>query len=457
MADADSALAGDGSAGRTTGAGLPSPSAAGVADVSAVPRPSRADPAPDGEPACAADGAAAIRRDTGSTRRWVRTSDAGGAAAAGPVATGLSRIPEEGGAGFTDRTDGAWGDTTGPTTGPPDADATDVEAAGTDVADPAGAGAEAAAAAPGPADGKAAEAGTDAPEEPAPLDEEPGTGPPERAEPPAPGPAADLCPAVGLAADADRSTGVAEPSAVTDLAGDVAADGPADPAPPADGPVKGTPGPPDGRPTPLPDAPADAGDIPAADDVPAAPRGGSHRSGTAGARCTTGPGPGDGSDAAGCSSPVTGRPGNGCAVPPPSTALDRPSRTAWEAAPMKDGFCQVGSRPPNPRSATPAGLGASARWIGGSTDQVAGTGARPPPAGPSPPPGVAPGDTGSADAAAPGGISPPGTATEPPGAVPPVPSSSVRPRNRSRKPTAQPSAPARVTRDAISPVYRRRS
>ncbi|GAB1327274.1 hypothetical protein ACE1SV_16130 [Streptomyces sennicomposti] len=204
------------------------------------------------------------------------------------------------------------------------------------------------------------------------------------------------------------------------------------------------------------------------DGVPdaAAPRGGSHRSGTAGARCTTGPWPAaDGSDAdgraaAGCSSPVTGRPGNGCcAVPPPSRALERPSRTACDAMPMKAGFCQVGSRPPNPRSATPAGLGASARWIGGSADQAAGTTARPPAAATSPPEDTAPGDDTSPPADT--GPSPPPEGTDPEDASAPPedtapgdtsPPSSARPRNRSRNPTAQPSAPARVTRDAISPV-----
>ncbi|MYX44157.1 hypothetical protein GTW59_24280 [Streptomyces sp. SID89] len=222
----------------------------------------------------------------------------------------------------------------------------------------------------------------------------------------------------------------------------------------------------------------------------ATPRGGSHRSGTAGARCTTGPWPAadgsdaDGSAAAGCSSPVTGRPGNGCcAVPPPSSALERPSRTACEAVPMKAGFCQVGSRPPNPRSATPAGLGASARWIGGSADQAAGATARPPPAATSPPEDPAPEDDTSPpeetvpeddtsppeetapedDPSPPGDPAPspppedtdPEDTSEPPEDTAPgdtSPPSSARPRNRSRNPTAQPSAPARVTRDAISPV-----
>ncbi|GAB1327275.1 hypothetical protein ACE1SV_16140 [Streptomyces sennicomposti] len=54
-------------------------------------------------PGAAAAGDAAIRRDTGSTRPCVRVSDAGGAAAAGPVRTGLTRSPEEGGAGRTGR------------------------------------------------------------------------------------------------------------------------------------------------------------------------------------------------------------------------------------------------------------------------------------------------------------------------------------------------------------------
>ncbi|QQM42345.1 hypothetical protein [Streptomyces liliifuscus] len=40
-----------------------------------------------------------------------------------------------------------------------------------------------------------------------------------------------------------------------------------------------------------------------------------------------------------------------------------PSRTAWDKVPVKEGFCQVLSRPPNPESATPV-RPTAARWIG---------------------------------------------------------------------------------------------
>ncbi|MFI1172624.1 hypothetical protein [Streptomyces melanogenes] len=41
------------------------------------------------------------------------------------------------------------------------------------------------------------------------------------------------------------------------------------------------------------------------------------------------------------------------------------SRTAGDGAPVKDGFCHVGSRPPNPASTTPAPAPPTARWICG--------------------------------------------------------------------------------------------
>ncbi|MEU6555517.1 hypothetical protein ABZ915_35510 [Streptomyces sp. NPDC046915] len=177
-------------------------------------------------------------------------------------------------------------------------------------------------------------------------------------------------------------------------------------------------------------------DPPAVPAVPTAsgPRGGSSRSGTAGARCTTGcpGGPANGRAPAGFSRPDTGRAADERNVSP-SIALDRPSSTAWDAAPMKDGFCHVGSRPPNRASATPAGLGAMARWIGGSPGQEGATTGRPP-ARTSPLAGAGP--TAASAAVA------PLSADAPPSAGVPL-------RNRSRKPTAQPSAPARVTRDAI--------
>ncbi|MEU9899544.1 hypothetical protein ACIBCS_11225 [Streptomyces phaeochromogenes] len=56
---------------------------------------------------------------------------------------------------------------------------------------------------------------------------------------------------------------------------------------------------------------------------------------------------------------------------PPGAA----SRTAWDRVPVKEGFCQVLSRPPNPESATPV-RPTAARWIGGNPTQPA-TGADP--------------------------------------------------------------------------------
>ncbi|MET9086718.1 hypothetical protein ABZX77_33370 [Streptomyces sp. NPDC004237] len=104
-------------------------------------------------------------------------------------------------------------------------------------------------------------------------------------------------------------------------------------------------------------------------------------------------------------------------------ALDSPSRTACERGPRKEGFCQVGSRPPKPGSATGPPV-PSARWIGGSPGQAAAT-------------------TGRG-----------GSSAETPGSTC-VSGARSRPRTRSHSPTAQPSAPAeaaRVTRDAISAV-----
>ncbi|MDQ1028093.1 hypothetical protein QF035_005675 [Streptomyces umbrinus] len=51
---------------------------------------------------------------------------------------------------------------------------------------------------------------------------------------------------------------------------------------------------------------------------------------------------------------------------PPGAA----SRTAWDRVPVKEGFCQVLSRPPNPESATPV-RPTAARWIGGNPTQPA--------------------------------------------------------------------------------------
>ncbi|WP_329395419.1 hypothetical protein [Streptomyces melanogenes] len=41
------------------------------------------------------------------------------------------------------------------------------------------------------------------------------------------------------------------------------------------------------------------------------------------------------------------------------------SSTAGDGAPVNDGFCQVGRRPPNPASTTPARAPPTARWICG--------------------------------------------------------------------------------------------
>ncbi len=172
--------------------------------------------------------------------------------------------------------------------------------------------------------------------------------------------------------------------------------------------------------------------------------GGLTRSGTTGVRCTAGPEPTNGSVFEGSSSPGTGRADDGCPVPP-SIALDCPSRTAWDAVPMNDGFCHVGSRPPNPASVTPTCPGARARWIGGSPDQEAATTARPTPRASPPVGSEASIASGVLDSPTDGAVA---AVTEPSSS--PLPS--ARFRNRSRNPIAQPSAPARVTKDAISPV-----
>ncbi|MGX1915042.1 hypothetical protein ACWIID_40400 [Streptomyces phaeochromogenes] len=130
-----------------------------------------------------------------------------------------------------------------------------------------------------------------------------------------------------------------------------------------------------------------------------------------------------------------------------------PSRTAWDRVPVKEGFCQVLSRPPNPESATPV-RPTAARWIGGNPTQPA-TEADPAPAPVCtelPPPeaefasgaGLAPA-TGSAPAPRPAAEAVEAEAdaadvTEP------------LPLSRSKNPTPQPSAPPRVTRDAICSV-----
>ncbi|BCL29574.1 hypothetical protein GCM10017557_44330 [Streptomyces aurantiacus] len=147
----------------------------------------------------------------------------------------------------------------------------------------------------------------------------------------------------------------------------------------------------------------------------------------------------------GASSPATGRPADDVSaflISPPGA----PSRTAWDRVPMKEGFCQVLSRPPNPESATPV-RPAAARWIGGSPDQPT-TGAGPAPAGVPVP----------ARVSAPVGEEPPlpeaGFASEAEVAPGPVRAADAAepPLSRSRNPTGQPSAPPRVTRAAICSV-----
>ncbi|MFD5258474.1 hypothetical protein ACFWM5_37370 [Streptomyces bobili] len=107
---------------------------------------------------------------------------------------------------------------------------------------------------------------------------------------------------------------------------------------------------------------------------------------------------------------------------------DRPSRTAGDGEPVKEGFRQVARRLPKPASATPAAPPAAVRCTGGNVDQAAGRGR-----------------TGTDSAPASGADT---------GAVPPpselLAELSEERRKRSRKPIAQPSA--RVTRDAMLSV-----
>ncbi|MEW1773036.1 hypothetical protein [Streptomyces sp. NPDC086777] len=177
----------------------------------------------------------------------------------------------------------------------------------------------------------------------------------------------------------------------------------------------------------------------ACDGAPAPPTARNGTTGSGARRPAVGPacpaapvGPANGSDCTGRSRPDTApAPVVPVRPPPARRALDSPSRTACERVPMNDGFCQVGSRPPNPASAT-CPPDPSARWIGGSPDQAAATTGRDGAgAGTS---GVLPLSPDRPDSAAP----------------------DPRPRTRSHSPTRQPSAPAEaaalVTRDAISAV-----
>ncbi|MFJ9563328.1 hypothetical protein ACIRQQ_25205 [Streptomyces fuscichromogenes] len=195
---------------------------------------------------------------------------------------------------------------------------------------------------------------------------------------------------------------------------------PADPTEPT-----GPPGPTDPADLTGPVAPVDpVGPLPTA------------RNGTTGSgalRPAAGPvGPANGIDCTGRSRPDRApapAPGVPVRPPPARRALASPSRTACERVAVNEGFCQVGSRPPNPASATGPPV-PSARWIGGSPDQAAATTGR----------GARAGTSG----ALPGSSAPDSSASR------------ARPRIRSHSPTCQPSAPAEavalVTRDAISAV-----
>ncbi|GGQ09328.1 hypothetical protein GCM10010279_16200 [Streptomyces mutabilis] len=183
------------------------------------------------------------------------------------------------------------------------------------------------------------------------------------------------------------------------------------------------------------------------------------RSGATGIRRTAGspPGDADGRPREGRSAPVAGRAGSANAPesrPWPAVG----SRTAGDGAALNDGFCHVGSRPPNPESATPVRPPPVARWIGGRAVHAAAATAPDGPATPGtstpadvpaalPPAGVSPGAVVLTAAAWPAEPAPPS----------PLPVPPSRPRSRSRNPTDQPSAAPRVTRDAICSVYRRRS
>ncbi|WP_328692949.1 hypothetical protein OHA74_32420 [Streptomyces phaeochromogenes] len=119
---------------------------------------------------------------------------------------------------------------------------------------------------------------------------------------------------------------------------------------------------------------------------------------------------------------------------PPGAA----SRTAWDRVPVKEGFCQVLSRPPNPESATPV-RPTAARWIGGNPTQ--------PPTGAAPAPMAVPEPAPLGDVSAPSWeeLASPEAEFASVGAAEP-------PLSRSKNPTPQPSAPPRVTRDAICSV-----
>ncbi|WP_159056177.1 hypothetical protein [Streptomyces scabiei] len=191
-----------------------------------------------------------------------------------------------------------------------------------------------------------------------------------------------------------------------------------------------------------------------------------------GARCTGRASPGASARGAG-SSLATGRVREGSSSPATGVAEvvstfltsppGAPGSTAWVRVPVKEGFCQVLSRPLNPVSATVA-RPSTVRRIGASPSQ-------PRPEAP-PPPGAAgtagaeaePSPAPEAGCGAPSATARPAAdVTSPPERTPaertpPEPTASAPaprpapPRSRSRNPTCQPSAPPRVTRDAICSV-----
>ncbi|QEU67112.1 hypothetical protein CP966_19100 [Streptomyces galilaeus] len=90
----------------------------------------------------------------------------------------------------------------------------------------------------------------------------------------------------------------------------------------------------------------------------------------------TGAAPATGTTAAGRSMTAGADPGGdgGVDVRWSSRPPDRPSRTAGDGEPVKEGFRQVARRLPKPASATPAAPPAAVRCTGGNVDQAAGRG-----------------------------------------------------------------------------------
>lgn len=176
------------------------------------------------------------------------------------------------------------------------------------------------------------------------------------------------------------------------------------------------------------------------------------RSGATGSRCAVGSpgGVANGRRSAERSSPATGRADSAGASRsrlPPTAGF----RTAGDGAPVNDGFCHVGSRAPNPASATPGRPPPVARRIGGSPGHAAtGAGADGGTAAALgvlavPPPETEP-PSGAASRKA---TAPPEAASPEPAPLSSPPEPPRRPRSRSRNPTVQPSAVPRVTKDAI--------